>query len=77
MDKARNTINKAKVLVCQLEVPMKSSMAAMRDFKGVTILNIAPAPLENTVQLFTLPKILCLNELEAASVTKRRVPNIA
>lgn len=67
----------AKVLVCQLETPIQATLAALRRFKnGVSILNAAPAPSENTLELFTLPTILCVNQLEAASMTSRPVPNL-
>lgn len=62
--------------MCQLETPVKTSFAAMRGFKGISILNASPAPAENNLEIFTLPTILCVNELEAASMTNRKVPNI-
>lgn len=72
----RLTIDQAKVLVCQMETPLKSSFAAMRGFKGISILNASPVPTENNLEIYTLPTILCVNELEAAAMTNRRVPNI-
>lgn len=57
---------------------MQPTLAALRHFKdGVSILNASPAPSENTLELFTLPTILCVNQVEAASMTSRAVPNIA
>lgn len=73
---SRTTIDQAKVLVCQIETPLKSSFAAMRGFKGTSILNASPVPAENNLEIYTLPTILCVNELEAAAMTNRRVPNI-
>lgn len=67
----------SQVLVCQLETPTQPTLAALRRFKdGVSILNASPAPSENTLELFTLPTILCVNQVEAASMSKRAVPNI-
>lgn len=66
-----------QVLVCQLEVPMEATLAALRRFKhGISILNASPAPRETTLELFTLPTILCINQIEAAAMSKRAVPNI-
>lgn len=66
-----------KVLVCQLENPMQATLAALRRFKnGISILNASPAPSETSLELFTLPTILCINQVEAAAMSKRAVPNI-
>lgn len=66
-----------KVLVCQLETPLQATLVALRKFKnGISILNASPAPNENTLELFTLPTILCINQVEAAAMSKRAVPNI-
>lgn len=65
------------MLVCQLETPLQATLTALRRFKdGISILNAAPAPTENTLELFTLPTILCINQSEAAAMSKRSVPNI-
>lgn len=72
----RETIDSSKVLVCQMETPLKSTFAALRGFKGVSILNASPVPTENSLEIYTLPTILCVNELEAAAMTNRKVPNI-
>lgn len=56
----------AKVLLCQLETPLESTLTALRSFKGISILNAAPA-LENTPkELLLAASILCVNETEAA-----------
>lgn len=63
--------------MCQLEIPLQATLTALRRFKnGISILNAAPAPSENTLELFTLPTILCINQVEAAAMSKRAVPNI-
>lgn len=76
IENAKDMIDNAKVIVCQLEIPIKTTISALRRCKGISILNASPAPLETTLDLFTLPSILCINEVEAASMTKRNVPNI-
>lgn len=66
-----------QVLVCQLETPLQATLAALRRFKhGISILNAAPAPSVSSIELFSLPSILCINQIEAASMTKRPVPNL-
>lgn len=69
-------IDKSRVLVCQMETPLKTTFAALRGFKGISILNASPVPTENSLEIYALPTILCVNELEAAAMTKRKVPNI-
>uniref|UniRef100_A0A1L8E1X0 Ribokinase n=1 Tax=Nyssomyia neivai TaxID=330878 RepID=A0A1L8E1X0_9DIPT len=67
----------AKVLICQLETPIDATVRAMELFTGTSILNAAPA-LENTPQkLIELPTILCINEIEAAIMTKLPVQTVS
>ncbi|XP_011188893.1 ribokinase isoform X1 [Zeugodacus cucurbitae] len=69
VNKSKLLFNSAKVLVCQLETPLSATLEALRAFKGISILNTAPA-LENTpVDLIKSATILCLNETEAALTT--------
>jgi len=76
VDNSRELIDNAKVMVCQLETPVRATIAALKRFKGISILNASPAPLENSLDIFTVPNILCINEQEAASMTQRSVPNL-
>lgn len=76
VDNARSLLKHSSVLVCQLEVPVRVSLAALRGYPGISILNASPPPLENNLEIYTLPNILCLNEHEAGSMTKRGVPNM-
>lgn len=77
VEKAQDVLDSSKVLVCQLETPLQATLVALRKFKnGISILNASPAPNENTLELFTLPTILCINQVEAAAMSKRAVPNI-
>uniref|UniRef100_A0A7G3AV23 Ribokinase n=1 Tax=Lutzomyia longipalpis TaxID=7200 RepID=A0A7G3AV23_LUTLO len=67
---------RARVLVCQLETPVDATIRALELFSGVSILNAAPA-LENTHRkLIELPTILCVNESEAAIMTKLPVNTV-
>lgn len=66
-----------QVLLCQLEAPLPATLAALRRFKrGVSILDTAPAPAENTLEFFILPTVLVMNQVEAAAMSKRDVPDI-
>ncbi|XP_030568617.1 ribokinase [Drosophila novamexicana] len=58
----------AKVLVCQLETPIEATLCALREFRGISILNAAPALAHLPVDLLRLPTILCVNETEAALI---------
>ncbi|KAH8273446.1 hypothetical protein KR018_001585 [Drosophila ironensis] len=72
---ADSLFQEAKVLVCQLETPIEATLSALKSFKGISILNAAPA-MENTPSdLLKLSSIFCVNETEAALMTK--VPSIA
>ncbi|KAI8034809.1 ribokinase [Drosophila gunungcola] len=60
----------AKVLVCQLETPIEATLTALKSFRGVSIVNAAPA-MENTPrELLQLAGIFCVNESEAALMTQ-------
>lgn len=77
VEKAQEILDSSKVLVCQLETPLQTALAALRRHKnGISILNATPPPNEITIELFTLPTILCVNQQEAASMSKRAVPNL-
>jgi len=77
VENADELLKSAKVLVCQLETPLQTTLTALRRFKhGISILNASPAPSVASIELFSLPSILCINQLEAASMTKRPVPNL-
>lgn len=68
---AEQFFSQAKVLLCQLEVPIEGTLAAIKSFKGISILNAAPAIKEMPLELLQNPDIICLNETEAAIITKR------
>ena len=60
------------MLVCQLEVPLAISLAALRIAReeGVrTIFNPAPAKPELPQRIYTLSDILCPNESETEMLT--------
>lgn len=67
LQKARHLIASAKVIVCQLEIPVEISLEALRIAReeGVTTLfNPAPARSELPPELYALSDIFCPNESE-------------
>jgi ribokinase len=72
VDAARPAIAGSGMLVCQLEVPVEATLAALRLAReeGVpTLFNPAPAQAELPDDLFALSDIICPNESEAALLT--------
>lgn len=70
VDAARAAIASAHVLVCQLEIPVEVTLAAMRaaaDASTVTVLNAAPAAALPPAALADVD-VLCVNESEAATL---------
>ena len=76
---ARAAIERADVVICQLEVPAETTLEALRLARqaGVrTLLNPAPAvPIGD--ELLAHSDILCPNETEAELLTGRPVPTLA
>ncbi|KAK2175413.1 hypothetical protein NP493_734g02052 [Ridgeia piscesae] len=76
---AENIIRSAKVMVCQLEISPKTTLAAMTLAKkhGVTtIFNPAPAMTSLDPQLFVQADITCPNESEAEMLTGEPVKSV-
>jgi ribokinase len=76
---ARPAIAAAQVLICQLEIPLKITLAAMRlarEQKVPTILNPAPARSELDAEFYQLSDIFCPNESEAELLTGLRVRTV-
>lgn len=72
VEQARSAIAAAAVVVCQLEVPVEVTLAALRVGRQegtMTILNPAPARADLSDELFALTDVLCPNESEAALLT--------
>ncbi|XP_002027779.2 ribokinase [Drosophila persimilis] len=66
---AKALFGEAMVLVCQLETPVAATLQALRCFKGVSIVNAAPAMEQTPRELLELANIFCVNESEAAMMT--------
>jgi len=79
LEAARPAIAAAGILVCQLEIPVAVSLAALRIAReeGVTtILNPAPARRELPREAFELADIFCPNESETELLTGLPVGNL-
>lgn len=60
----------AKVLLCQLEVPVATSLAAFKKCGGFKVLNTAPIPAEGVPQeLLQAADCVCANEVELGLMT--------
>jgi ribokinase len=76
IERARPAIASASVLVCQLEIPVEISLAALRVAReeGVTtIFNPAPARSELPDDLYRLSDVLCPNEPETELLVGRPI----
>jgi ribokinase len=76
IEAARPAIAAAQILVCQLEIPLETTMAAMRvarEEKVPTIFNPAPARAELAPELYHLSDIFCPNESETELLTGKPV----
>ncbi|KAM8717532.1 hypothetical protein ACLKA7_004256 [Drosophila subpalustris] len=72
VSRSRKAFNQAKVLLCQLDTEPKVVLCALKQFKGVSILNGAPGMKTLSPELIKAPTILCINEVEAALLTERK-----
>jgi len=79
IEAARPAIASAQILVCQLEIPLNITMAAMRiarEEKVPTIFNPAPARPELDAELYRLSDIFCPNESETELLTGKPVRSL-
>eukprot|EP01098_Paradermamoeba_levis_P001878 TRINITY_DN1215_c0_g1_i1.p2 TRINITY_DN1215_c0_g1~~TRINITY_DN1215_c0_g1_i1.p2 ORF type:complete len:235 (-),score=84.08 TRINITY_DN1215_c0_g1_i1:225-929(-) len=79
--KEEKIIKKAKVLVCQLEISLETTLEALKIAKEgegtITVFNPAPAPLSPLPPLFfSLSDYICPNETEAEVLTGVKVSDI-
>ncbi|KAF0287516.1 Ribokinase [Amphibalanus amphitrite] len=71
--------NSARVLLCQLEVPLETTLAALRAGRAhnvTTVVNAAPAMPVKDNELFELSDIFCVNETEAEMMTDLPVTSV-
>ena len=80
IEAARPAIAAARILVCQLEIPLEINLAALRiaQQEGVkTIFNPAPARPELPAELYRLCDIFCPNESETELLTGMSIRKLA
>ena len=80
VDAAAPAIGRARVLLCQLEVPIETSLRALtlaRAAGVLTILNPAPAPEALPDAMLRVSDLVCPNESEASAITGIRVTDAA
>jgi len=65
---AQELISQSAVVVCQMEVPLPTTLAALKTAKGVRIFNAAPATKSLPAELYCLCDIFCVNESEAQTL---------
>jgi len=76
IERARGAIASAAVVVCQLEIPVGISLAALRGAReeGVTtVFNPAPARAELPAELYRRSDVLCPNEPETELLVGRAI----
>jgi ribokinase len=79
IERARPAIARSQIMVCQLEIPVEITLAALRLARqeGVTtIFNPAPARPELPEELYRLSDIFCPNESETELLTGRPVTTL-
>jgi ribokinase len=72
IDTARTVIESAQVLICQLEIPLETTLAALRIARSAgvtTIFNPAPARPDLPDEAYSLSDIYCPNETETELLT--------
>uniref|UniRef100_A0A182NRG7 Ribokinase n=1 Tax=Anopheles dirus TaxID=7168 RepID=A0A182NRG7_9DIPT len=69
VERQPDVFERARILVCQLETPIEGTIAALQAFKGISIVNAAPAERNLPHSLLSLASIFCVNETEAALLT--------
>lgn len=80
LDRAEPAIASSAVLACQLELPVETTLAALRTARAhgvTTVLNPAPARDGLPAELVALADVLCPNQGEAALLAGRPVDTAA
>ena len=79
IEKARTAMAQAGVVVCQLEIPVETTMTALRAARAEgtrTVLNPAPARADLPDELLRLSDVFCPNQGEAALLTGAQVDTV-
>ena len=79
IERARPAMRQAGAVVCQLEIPLATTLLALRAARGEgtpTIVNPAPAGADLPDELLALSDVFCPNQGEAALVSGRPVDTV-
>ncbi len=79
IERARPAMRRAGAVVCQLEIPLATTLLALRAARGEgtpTIVNPAPARADLPDELLELSDVFCPNQGEAALVSGRPVDTV-
>jgi ribokinase len=79
IERARPAMARAGIVVCQLEIPVETTMLALRAARAEgarTVLNPAPARADLPDELLGLSDVFCPNQGEAALLTQRSVDSV-
>ncbi|XP_049827748.1 ribokinase-like isoform X1 [Schistocerca gregaria] len=72
VNNAKEMIINAKIVLFQMETPLKTTMHTlqlMQGNPGISILNVAPASSSLPPEIYDLVDILCVNEVEAETIS--------
>jgi len=70
-------IRKAKTVIVQLEIPIESSLEALKlakEHNAISIFNVAPAAQNLPREMCSLPDIICFNESEVRPLNCNFIP---
>ncbi|XP_037928140.1 ribokinase-like [Teleopsis dalmanni] len=74
IEKAKSLLCEAKAFICQQDVAIEATQFALRRFRGVTILNVAPNVFEKYLDMLRVANIVCCDAIEAGELlNKERV----
>lgn len=77
LDKASSLFETSKVLICQLETSLDVTLEALKRFKGISILNGAPAIENLDIEFLKNASMFCVNETEATTYTGLPCTNVS
>jgi len=80
VNKAKDMITNAKVVMCQNEIRMESTITALKiasKSPTISVYNPAPAPEDGVLpaEAYSLPDVFCCNETEAELMTGTKQPH--
>lgn len=80
VNKAKEMITNAKIVLFQMETPLKTTLHALQLLqgnKGISILNVAPASFNLPPEIYDLVDVLCVNEIEAETISGQSASSVS